>query len=72
MKVVTRDVQDLYERKVVEEFIWALSKGLSSDDSYVEAIVMARCISYGGSCLSFEYDFDKCIKALDIIYDSYK
>jgi hypothetical protein len=33
---------------------------------------MARGISYGGSCLGFEYDFDKCIKALDIVYDSYK
>lgn len=47
MKVVTRDVQDLYERKVVEEFRWALRKGLSIDNSYVEGIVMARGISYG-------------------------
>ena len=39
MKVVTRDVQDLYERKVVEEFRWALSKGLSIDNSYVEALL---------------------------------
>lgn len=69
MKFVTRDVQDLYERKVVEEFRWALSKGLSIDNSYVEVIVMARGISYGGSCLGFEYDFDKCIKALDNVYD---
>lgn len=72
MKVVTRDVQDLYERKVVEEFRWALSKGLSIDNSYVEAVVMARGISYGGSCLGFEYNFDKCIKELDIDYNSYK
>lgn len=72
MKVVTRDVQDLYERKVVEEFRWALRKGLSIDNSYVEAIVMARGISYGGSCLGFEYDFDKCIKSLDIVYNSHK
>jgi hypothetical protein len=35
MKFVTRDVQDLYERKVVEEFRWALNKGLSIDNSYV-------------------------------------
>lgn len=72
MKVVTRDVQDLYERKVVEEFRWALSKELSIDNSYVEAVVMARGISYGGSCLGFEYDFYKCIKELDIVYNSYK
>lgn len=50
----------------------ALNKGLSIDNSYVDAIVMAHGISYGGSCLGFEYDFDKCIKALDIVYDSYK
>lgn len=72
MKVVTRDVQDLYERKVVEEFRWALSKGLSIDNSYVESIVMARGIAYGGACLGFEYDFDKCIKALKIVYKTYK
>ena len=51
MKVVTRDVQDLYQRKVVEEFRCALSKGLSIDNSYVEAVVMESGISYGGSCL---------------------
>lgn len=51
MKVVTRDVQDLYQRKVVEEFRWSLSKGLSIDNSYVESVVMERGISYGGSCL---------------------
>ena len=49
-----------------------VSKGLSIDNSYVEAVVMARGISYGGSCLGFEYDFDKCIKALDIVYNSHK
>lgn len=72
MKVVTGDVQELYQRKVADEFRWALSKGLSIDNAYVEAVVMARGISYGGSCLGFEYDFDKCIKSLDIVYDSYK
>lgn len=50
----------------------ALSKGLSIDKAYVEAVVMARGISYGGSCLGFEYDFDKCIKSLDIVYNSHK
>lgn len=68
MKFVTREVQDLYQSKVVEEFRWELSKGLSIDNSYVEAVVMERGISYGGSCLGF----DKCIKALDIAYNSYK
>ena len=56
MKVVTGDVQELYQRKVADEFRWALSKGLSIDKAYVEAVVMARGISYGGSCLGFEYD----------------
>lgn len=72
MKVVTGDVQELYQRKVADEFRWALSKGLSIDNAYVEAVVMARGISYGGSCLGFEYDFDKCIKSLDIVYNSHK
>ena len=36
MKGVIRDVQDLYERKVLEEFRGALSKGLSIDNSYVD------------------------------------
>ena len=51
MKVVTGDAQELYQRKVADEFRWALSKGLSIDKAYVEAVVMARGISYGGSCL---------------------
>lgn len=68
MKVVTGDVQELYQRKVADEFRWALSKGLSIDKAYVEAVVMARGISYGGSCLGF----DKCIKSLDIVYNSHK
>ena len=68
MKVVTGVVQELYQRKVADEFRWALSKGLSIDKAYVEAVVMA----YGGSCLGFEYDFDKCIKSLDIVYNSHK
>ena len=72
MKVVTGDVQDLYQRKVADEFRWALSKGSSIDNAYVEAVVMARGISYGGSCLGFEYDFEKCIKSLDIVYNSHK
>lgn len=72
MKVVTGDVQELYQRKVADEFRWALSKGLSIDNAYVEAVVMARGISYGVSCLGFEYDFDKCIKSLDIDYNSHK
>ena len=72
MKVVTGVVQELYQRKVADEFRWALSKGLSIDNAYVEAVVMARGISYGGSCLGFEYDFDKCIKSLDIVYNSHK
>ena len=72
MKVVTGVVQELYQRKVADEFRCALSKGLSIDKAYVEAVVMARGISYGGSCLSIEYDFDKCIKSLDIVYNSHK
>lgn len=48
MKVVTGVVQELYQRKVADEFRWALSKGLSIDKAYVEAVVMARGISYGG------------------------
>lgn len=72
MKVVTGDVQELYQRKVADEFRWTLSKGLSIDKAYVEAVVMARGISYGGSCLGFEQDFDKCIKSLDIVYNSHK
>lgn len=72
MKVVTGVVQELYQRKVADEFRWALSKVLSIDKAYVEAVVMARGISYGGSCLGFEYDFDKCIKSLDIVYNSHK
>ena len=31
MKVVTGVVQELYQRKVADEFRWALSKGLSID-----------------------------------------
>ena len=38
MKVVTGDVQELYQRKVADEFRWALSKGLSIDKAYVEAV----------------------------------
>lgn len=33
-----------------------VEQGLSIDKAYVEAVVMARGISYGGSCLGFEYD----------------
>ena len=72
MKIVTGDVQELYQRKVSDEFRWSLSKGLSIDNVYVEAVVMVRGIAYGGSCLGFEYDFDKCLKSLDNVYDSQK
>lgn len=72
MKLVTRGAQDLYQNKVIEEFYYSLRDGITIDESFTRAVVLARGISYGGYCLGFEYNFDRCIEALTVVYDHMK
>lgn len=70
MKVVTRGVQDLYQNKVIDEFYSSINRGLTIDEAFTRAVILARGISYGGSCIGFEYNYDRCVKALTVVYDS--
>lgn len=64
MTKVKESVQKLYEDKVVREFLMSLEEGSTIEESFNDAVLLARGISDGGAYLGYDYDFCKCIEVL--------
>ena len=64
MKKVKESVQELYQEKVVTEFLMSLKEGYTIEEAFNNALILARGISNGGTYLGYEYDYVKCIEFL--------
>lgn len=61
MEKVKESVQELYQKKVVTEFLMSVKEGTDIEEAFNKASILARGISNGGTYLGYEYDYVKCI-----------